>query len=122
MNELGQAKQAIEKHPVAAQASKDRFRRLTIAEAGIVLLKEHGQLHGKELERLLKDGGLRSKAENFQSTMVIAFRRNNDFQNIGGNTWRLKEPGSIAGGGANGTETSAYFISDTIPRKISENT
>jgi len=63
---------------------KDRFKRLTIAEAGKVLLKERGVLHGKEIENLLIEGGYKSKSEKFQNTMVVAFRRDGGFENIGG--------------------------------------
>lgn len=70
---------------------KGRFRHLTIAEAGKILLKEHGVLHGKEIEKLLIDGGYKSKSEKFQNTMVVAFRRDGGFENIGGNRWKLKD-------------------------------
>ena len=89
VNELGQTKSAeIMVEP--AHPSADRFRKMTIAEAGKALLAEHGQLHGKELERLLKAGGYQSKAEHFQSTILVAFRRDGGFENVGSNTWRLK--------------------------------
>ncbi len=89
VNELGQTKSAERRAQV--QPSPDRFRELTIAEAAKLLLKEHGQLHGKEMEKLLKAGGYQSKAEHFQSTLLVAFARDGGFENIGGNTWRLKE-------------------------------
>ena len=92
VNELGQVKTTADTRPAVAPASKDRFRRSTVAEAGRLLLKEHGQLHGKEIERLMKEGGLRTQAENFQATMVVAFKRDGGFKNVGGNTWRLAEP------------------------------
>src|ERR1035441_5695671 len=88
VNELGQVRTAV---PSTVSVSKDRFRGMTIAEGGRMLLREHGQLHGKEIERLLKEGGLQSRAEHFQSTIFVAFRRDGGFQNIGGNNWRLKE-------------------------------
>ncbi len=74
---------------------KDRFKRLTIAEAGKVLLKERGVLHGKEIENLLIEGGYKSKSEKFQNTMVVAFRRDGGFENIGGNRWKLRELQSL---------------------------
>jgi hypothetical protein len=97
VSELGQQKKP-EARPVSAEVSKDRFRGMPIAQAGKILLKEHGQLHGKEIERLLKSGGIQSKAEHFQSTMLVAFGRDGGFKNIGGNTWRLKTMSEPANG------------------------
>lgn len=75
----------------------DRFRKMTIAQAASIVLKEAGRpLHGKEIERRVKEGGYRSGAEHFQSTLFVAFRRNGGFENIGANTWRLKESKQIA--------------------------
>jgi len=73
--------------------AKGRFRESTIAEGGKILLKEHGVLHGKEIERLLKEDGYRSNSDKFQNTMVVAFRRDGGFENIGGNRWKLKDGG-----------------------------
>jgi hypothetical protein len=70
---------------------KDRFKHLTIAEAGMILLRERGVLHGKEIENLLIEGGYKSKSEKFQNTMVVAFRRHGGFENIGGNRWKLRD-------------------------------
>lgn len=67
-----------------------RFRNRTIAEATRKLLEERGQLHGREIERLLKEGGYESTAEHFQSSLAVALGRDGGFENIGGNTWRLK--------------------------------
>jgi hypothetical protein len=72
-----------------------RFRKATMAEGAKVLLEENGQLHGKKIEQLLKDGGYKSEAEHFQSSLAVALRRDGSFENIGGNTWKL----NIAGHG-----------------------
>jgi hypothetical protein len=69
-----------------------RFRKLTLVRAARLLLKEHGQLHGKEIERLVKEGGYRSVADHFQSTLAVTFKRDGGFENVGGNMWRLKLP------------------------------
>jgi hypothetical protein len=69
-----------------------RFRKLTLVQAARIVLKEHGQLHGTEIDRLVKEGGYKSKAEHFQSTLAVAFRRDGGFENVGENTWRLKLP------------------------------
>jgi hypothetical protein len=66
------------------------FRSLTLAQAAKVVLREHGQLHGKEIERRLREGGYKTKARYFQAGMLGAFERDGGFINIGGNTWKLK--------------------------------
>jgi hypothetical protein len=68
-----------------------QFKKLTLAQIGRLLLKEHGRLHGKEIERLARAGGFKSGTKNFQNYMPVAFKRDGGFENIGGNTWRLKE-------------------------------
>jgi hypothetical protein len=68
-----------------------RFADLSIAGAAKILLKEHGVLHGKEIEKLLTTGGYLSNSKKFQTTMVVALRRDAGFVNIGGNRWKLKE-------------------------------
>jgi hypothetical protein len=68
-----------------------RFKDLTLAAIGRVLLGEHETLHGKEIERLAKAGGFKGGAKNFQNYMPVAFKRAGGFENIGGNTWKLKE-------------------------------
>jgi len=69
-----------------------RFKKMTLVQTARALLKDHGQLHGKEIERLAKEGGYRSKAEHFQSTLAVAFKRDGGFENLGENTWRVKPP------------------------------
>lgn len=71
----------------------DRFSGMSLAAAARVLLAEHGALHGKEIERLLKEGGYESASRKFQSTMRVAFDRDGGFENIGGNRWRLRPRG-----------------------------
>src|SRR5215469_7159451 len=66
------------------------FRVMTLAQAGKSLLREFGQLHGKEIEHKVKEGGYRSKSRHFQQSLLSAFERDGAFENIGGNTWRLK--------------------------------
>ena len=68
-----------------------RFRKMTMAEGAEVLLKDQPQLHGSQIEKMLKDGGYRSYSENFQSALTVALKRAGKFENIGGNVWRLKE-------------------------------
>ena len=81
--------------PVAPTVTREfrgsAFRKLTLAEVAKVLLKENGKLHGKEIERLAKAGGFKKGTNNFQNYMPVAFKRDGSFENIGGNTWRLKE-------------------------------
>jgi hypothetical protein len=67
-----------------------RFKELTLAEVGHILLTENESLHGKEIERLAKAGGFKGGANNFQNYMPVAFKRAGTFMNIGGNTWKLK--------------------------------
>lgn len=73
------------------QARVTQFRNLTLAEVARILLKENGTLHGKEIERLAKAGGFKKGTNNFQNYMPVAFKRDGGFENVGGNTWRLKE-------------------------------
>jgi hypothetical protein len=68
-----------------------RFRDLTLAEVGRLLLKERGLLHGKEIEKLAREGGYKSGGEHFQSYLATAFKREGDFENIGKNRWKLKD-------------------------------
>ena len=68
-----------------------RFRDLKLADVGRLLLKERGVLHGKEIERLAKEGGYKSGGEHFQSYLGTAFKREGDFENMGRNRWKLKE-------------------------------
>jgi hypothetical protein len=76
---------------VVQQARTTQFKNLTLAQIGRLLLREHGKLHGKEIEKLAKAGGFKGGKENFQNYMPVAFKRDGGFQNVGGNTWRLKE-------------------------------
>jgi hypothetical protein len=78
--------------PATREFRSAQFRKLTLAEVAKVLLKEYGKLHGKEIERLAKAGGFKGGKENFQNYMPVAFKRDGGFENVGGNTWRLKEP------------------------------
>jgi hypothetical protein len=73
------------------------FRNLTLVQAVKVLLREQKQLHGKEIERLLREGGYRTKARHFQQGMFSAFERDGGFVNVGGNTWKLKMEPSANG-------------------------
>ncbi len=85
-----------------------RFRKVTIAQGTKALLEERGQLHGKEIEKLLKEGGYKSEADHFQSSLAVALGRDGGFENIGGNTWRLKP-------GTNGHPTvSPVHVSDLL--------
>jgi hypothetical protein len=68
------------------------FRKMTLAEATRELLTEHAVLHGKEIERLVLEGGYRTASKHFQSTMLVAFQRDGGFENVGRNRWRLKQP------------------------------
>jgi hypothetical protein len=79
--------------PVKLSSAKGakRFRSLTLAEVGKILLAENGSLHGKKIEELAKAGGFKGGAKNFQNYMPVAFKRDGGFVNIGGNTWKLKE-------------------------------
>ena len=73
------------------QENSGRFEQLSIAEGAKILLREHGVLHGKDIERLLKSGGYTSNSKKFQTTMVVALMRDGGFVNIGKNRWKLKE-------------------------------
>lgn len=103
--EIGQAgREGMNPSPIKAQggvaapsgAKGVRFRNTTFIEASLVLLKEHGILHGKELENLLKANGYRSKAKHFQSIVRTSLSKDERFKAIGGNRWKLKEPGEQA--------------------------
>ncbi len=52
---------------------KGRFRDVTIAGGGKILLKEHGVLHGREIERLLKADGYKSNSDKFQTQWLLRF-------------------------------------------------
>lgn len=73
------------------QRSAGRFGGQSLTRAAAILLREHGVLHGKEIERRLKEGGYASSAKKFQTTMRVAFKRHGGFENIGGNRWKLRE-------------------------------
>jgi hypothetical protein len=73
-----------------------RFRKKTLAEATRELLRDSGQLHGKEIEKLIKEGGYRSTAEHFQSSLAVALKRDGGFENVGENVWRVKVAPSTA--------------------------
>jgi hypothetical protein len=82
-----------------------RFRKLTLVRIARILLKEQGQLHGREIERLAKEGGYKSAAEHFQSMLSVALKRDGGFENVGGNQWRLK-PASMEQGVPQVVQTS----------------
>jgi hypothetical protein len=69
-----------------------RFRDKTMAEGAAILLAEKKQLHGRDIEHLLKEGGYRSRSQFFQNVLEATFKRDGRFRNIGGNIWELKEP------------------------------
>jgi hypothetical protein len=69
-----------------------RFSDETMADGAAILLAEKKKLHGREIERLLKEGGYRSKSQFFQNVLEATFKRDGRFRNVGGNTWELKEP------------------------------
>lgn len=99
VKEIGQSANSVEvlklkavtASPDGPNETTNRFKHMTIADGGKILLKEHGVLHGKEIEKHLKAGGYRSHSHKFQNTMVVAFRRDGGFENIGGNRWKLKD-------------------------------
>jgi len=68
-----------------------RFRNLSLAQIGRILLSEQTQLHGKEIERLAKAGGFPrgGSGKNFQNYLPMALKRAGGVENIGGNTWKL---------------------------------
>jgi hypothetical protein len=69
-----------------------RFRDVILAEVARTLITENGRpLHGKEIERLAKAGGFTGGTNNFQNYLPVALKRDGGFENIGGNTWTLKE-------------------------------
>ena len=74
-----------------AHLNPRRFKDLALAAIGRTLLGEHGTLHGKDIERLAKAGGFKKGGKHFQNYMPTAFRRDGGFENIGGNTWKLRE-------------------------------
>lgn len=76
--------------PADRSASK-RFKDLTLAEVGKILLSEHEVLHGKEIESLAKAGGFTGGNGNFQNYLPVALKRAGGFQNVGGNRWRINE-------------------------------
>jgi hypothetical protein len=85
-----------EDHP--KDEPKLRFRDKTVADGAAILLAEQGKLHGREIERLLKEGGYRSKSQFFQNVLDSTFKRDGRFRNVGGNTWELKEPSLFTNG------------------------
>lgn len=68
-----------------------RFKDLTLAAIGQVLLSEHAVLHGKEIESFARSGGFQGGTENFQNYLPVAFKRAGGFENIGGNRWKLNK-------------------------------
>jgi hypothetical protein len=83
-------------HPAVVQARSSnqtkRFKGVILAEVARALIAENsGPLHGKEIERLAKAGGFIGGTNNFQNYLPVALKRDGGFENIGGNTWKLKE-------------------------------
>jgi hypothetical protein len=78
---------------VYAPGARRNFRDLTLAQIGKLLLKERGELHGKDIERLAREGGFKHGTKKFQNYLPVAFKRDGGFVNVGGNRWKLKEPG-----------------------------
>jgi hypothetical protein len=66
-----------------------QFKGMKLAEIGRILLKERGELHGKQIERLAKAGGFKSSGKSFQGYLAVAFRREGGFENLGKNRWHL---------------------------------
>lgn len=87
------------------------FCNMTSAQAAKVLLIEHGQLHGKEIERRVKEGGYKTKARHFQQSLLSAFQRDGGFENIGGNVWKLKN--ATADPSLNGSQAKPEGDQDT---------
>ena len=79
--------------PVARiEVSEKQFKGMGLADIGKVLLNgDNRVLHGGEIERLAKAGGLKSNSENFQSYLAVAFKRAGGFENVGKNNWRLND-------------------------------
>ena len=68
----------------------NRFKSMSIADATRILLTEQQVLHGKEIQRLLTEGGIDTSSENFQTTLAIALKRcEGEFEKVGRNQWRL---------------------------------
>ena len=85
----------VDRHP---PLEGQPFKNMTIADASRVLLKERGVLHGPDIERLPIEGVYPTASKHFQSTMIVAFRRDGGFENVGRNRWRLKQPVSSSSG------------------------
>jgi hypothetical protein len=66
-----------------------RFKGLTLAQVGEILLTEHDTLHGNDIERFAKADGFTGGTNNFQNYLPVAFKRAGGFQNIGRNVWKL---------------------------------
>jgi hypothetical protein len=91
-NGHGPSRQAPKHKGGRPRKTPRRFKNMTLAEIGKVLLKEHGTLHGSKIESFAKNGGFKSKnAEHFQSYLAVAFKRDGSFVNTGRNNWKLKE-------------------------------
>jgi hypothetical protein len=43
------------------------------------------------IEELARAGGFKGGTNNFQNYLPVALKRDGGFENIGGNTWRLKD-------------------------------
>ncbi len=83
----GQTTDVEQKRSIDGKAFKD----MTLAEASRKVLSEYGTIHGAELERILKQGGLRNNVARFQGYLAVALKRDGGFENIGGNTWKLRD-------------------------------
>ncbi len=72
------------------QPRAKRFKDLKLAEIAKILLGDYGLLHGAKIEELAKAGGYTGGTANFQNYLPVALKRDGGFENIGGNTWKLK--------------------------------
>ncbi len=72
-------------------SSTKRFKDVKLAEIGRILLKEHKSLHGTEIEQLAREGGFKGSENHFQNYLRVAFGRDQGFEKIGRNVWKLKE-------------------------------
>jgi len=85
-----------EPHRSRSRRAPTEFKGMSLAEVGKILLKDRPGMHGSEIEELAKKGGYKSKSEHFQSYLAVAFKRDGNFENIGGNRWKLKDTASAS--------------------------
>ena len=72
------------------QQRTKQFKDLKLAQVAKILLAEHEALHGTKIEQMAKAGGYTGGTANFQNYLPVALKRDGGFENIGGNTWKLK--------------------------------